>query len=288
MRGRRLCWLLVLAGLVIGTFADAVPHRDIPRAGEYLVLAGDFHVHAFPGDGTLHPWALRAEAARQGLDVYAITGHNNRAAARLWERFGGSAGGPLVMSGEEITNPGYHMIAVGTSRVVRGDSVPAAAAVADVHAQGGVAIAAHPVRRFWNAYDDGVVAQLDGSEAAHPDAKRFAGAAEAFDAFFARGRARAADGSFAAIGSSDVHIAPRLGASRTYLLVRERSAAGVLEAIRAGRTVGSDVDGTLHGDPGLVRLIEGHRPAGPVATHQFWRWAALALTWAGVLGTVLL
>ena len=53
------------------------------RAGDQFVLAGDFHVHAFVGDGGVAPWELGREAARRGLDVIAVTNHNQLLAARL-------------------------------------------------------------------------------------------------------------------------------------------------------------------------------------------------------------
>ena len=61
--------VLLLLGVVLGTLADRTPQRESLRAGDYWVLSGDFHVHAFPGDGLLAPWLLRREAARAGLDV---------------------------------------------------------------------------------------------------------------------------------------------------------------------------------------------------------------------------
>ena len=91
---------------------------------------------------------LRQEAARAGLDVIAVTNHNQSFTGRLAGRISEAGDGPLMLAGEEITNPQYHMIAVGIERTVRGAQVSAAEAIADVHSQGGVAIAAHPSRAF--------------------------------------------------------------------------------------------------------------------------------------------
>ena len=284
---RALSGSLLLAGIVIGTVVDRAPQRTIPTAGGYSIVAGDFHVHASPGDGALTPWALRDEAARVGLDVFAVTNHNNTVATHLWRRFARGAAGVIVIPGEEITNPAYHLIAVGTRETISGRQ-SAAAAIAAVHAQGGVAIAAHPMRKFWGGYPDPALASLDGSEVAHPDARRTPTARAEFDAFNARGRAAAADGTFATIGSSDVHIAPALGVCRTYLLVRERSEAGVIEAIRSGRTVAVDEKGRLYGDPELVRLVDSNRPAGPVDPHPAWRRMATAMVWLSVIGLLLI
>ena len=57
-----------------------------------------------------------------------------------------------------------------------------------------------------------------------------------------------------AIGSSDWHGNYPLGMCRTYLFVRNVSAAGVLEAIRSRRTVAFD-GARAHGDPQFARFV---------------------------------
>ena len=66
----------IAIGVVVGTGAGRVTYRPPVQSGDEFILAGDFHVHAAPGDGLLTPSALRDEAARAGLDVIAITNHN--------------------------------------------------------------------------------------------------------------------------------------------------------------------------------------------------------------------
>jgi hypothetical protein len=99
-----------------------------PRAGGYWILAGDFHVHAFPGDGSLAPWAVRAEAACAGLDVIALTNPNQMLAARLDRWLAGSSNDPIVLGGQEITHPRYHIAAIGLEHAVDADQ-PAASAL---------------------------------------------------------------------------------------------------------------------------------------------------------------
>ena len=50
-------------------------------------------------------------------------------------------------------------------------------------------------------------------------------------------RARAHNPDLAAIGSTDFHARSPLGLCRTYVFARELSEAGVVEAVRSGRTV---------------------------------------------------
>src|SRR6185503_16149743 len=86
---------LIVGGAVIGTATDhRGSGRPAVRAGEYWVLSGDFHVHASPGDGALSPWMLRDEAARAGLDVIAVTNHNESFTGRLANRVGEAGDGP--------------------------------------------------------------------------------------------------------------------------------------------------------------------------------------------------
>ena len=276
---------LIVAGAVVGTIADRIPSRQAVRAGDYWVLSGDFHVHAFPGDGALAPWMLRDEAARAGLDVIAVTNHNQTLTGRLAEWISARGDGPLMLTGQEVTNPEYHMVAAGLHRAVNADQ-PAAGAIADVHAQGGVAIAAHPSRRFRGYDGDATVAALDGAEAAHSGIQFDDAFRRDLNAFFER--ARRINPDVAAIGSSDFHaMPPHLGLSRTYLFVRERTKAGVLDAIRAGRTLAVDGDRRLTGDSSLIELLGDVRLAGRSDPNRMWRRLSMALAWLGAAGLVL-
>lgn len=285
MRVQHLAALLLLAfGIAVGSQSNTTPDRVVPRAGEFVILAGDFHVHAFPGDGSLAAFELRREAAHAGLDVFAVTNHNQTIAARLVHWLAGSSDGPIVIVGQEVTNPRYHLIAVGITRPIDYDQ-PAARVIADIHAQGGVAIAAHPEREYWDGFEPEALDTLDGVEAAHPVMHEDEESRTAIAAFFERARQRRPN--IAAIGSSDFHASPALGAARTFVLARERSEAGVLEAIRAGRTVAEDGEGQLYGDPALVRLVEANRPAGRSDPHPRLRRIAVVCAWLGVVGLVL-
>jgi predicted metal-dependent phosphoesterase TrpH len=279
---RRLATLVVVVALVIGSAADRLPARRIVRADGYWILSGDFHVHAFPGDGALAPWALRWEAARAGLDVIAVTNHNQAFAGRLGAWLAGFSGGPLVVPGEEVTTPRYHLIALGIGEQIAPDP-DAARVIAAVHAQHGVAIAAHPGARF-NGYSAEAIARLDGVEAAHvadTEAER-----RAFVDFYEN--ARRGRPQVAAIGSSDFHNSPSIGSSRTYVFTRTPTVGGVLEAIRNGWTVAQDPEERLYGPDAFVEMIRRTRPDGRSDPHPWWRRASLTLAWVGVLGLLML
>jgi hypothetical protein len=272
--------ILLMLGAAIGTLVDRVPTRLPLRVGEYWLLSGDFHVHAFPGDGVLSPWTLRGEAERAGLDVIAVTNHNQVLTGRLARWVAERSPGPIMITGQEITNHTYHMIGVGLQRTVNA-TPPVAVTAADVRAQGGVAIAAHPIARFHGYDGNEAAAAIDGAEVAHPLVLADDGFATELRAFYER--TRRMKPHLAAIGSSDFHgIPPPLGQCRTYLFVHERTEAGVLEAIRSGRTLAVDGYGKVEGDATLISLLGEARPAGRSDTHAGWRRLSVAFEWIGL------
>jgi PHP domain-containing protein len=244
--------VLVLAGIVWGTIHDRLPLREIPRVDGRFLIAGDFHVHAFVGDGGLAPWELRREARRRELDVIAVTNHNQRLAAVLAARAPGYVGNPLVIVGQEITAPTFHLVAAGIHdtidwRLGAGDAIRA------VQAQGGVAIAAHPTPVSWRVSDADALTLLDGVEMAHPGVSATERGRRELAKLFQT--ASATNSSLAPIGSSDFHFGGRLGLCRTYLFVDEISERGVLDAIREARTVAADAAGRLSGDAARVEAV---------------------------------
>ena len=247
--------LLVVVGLVGGAAFDPRPERPVVHRAGYRVLEGDFHMHTTYSDGTLSPLSLVRQAERRGLDVVGVTEHNTVIAGRIARAWSELTGGPIVIPGEEVTTGGYHLIAVGLERTVSPDQ-PIEGVVADIHAQGGVAIAAHPVKSFQPGLAP-VRSQLDGVEVMHPIA--LTGSArrnpkwswEDMLAYYQETTPRPA-----AIGSSDYHFASVLGLCRTLVFVEEpANAAAVLDAIRARRTVVIDRDGNLLGHPELVEAL---------------------------------
>jgi hypothetical protein len=264
--------LLVLF-LALGSWVD----RNVAEAGRPRgILAADLHVHPFPGDGTLTIAQLHREAQRRGLDVIAVSGHNNRVALDLARAAGGLAGDVIVLESQELTAPEFHMIAVGVHEMIDWRlSVPEA--VRAIHAQGGVAIAAHPAPLTWKPLDDASLRALDGVEVAHPMTATFPSSRGELDQFFER--VRAVNPDVAPIGSTDFHATAPLGLCRTYLLTDDRSAAGAVEAIRRGRTVAADQEGHLFGAPEHVAVVEEHlaglgRPSVPLL-HRLVALAAL-------------
>lgn len=237
---------IALVAIAAGTLADDPAPSSARVIGGYHVLAGDFHVHSFPSTwSTLSPIDTVIEARHRGLDVIAMTPHDSIWAAKLGAWFARRTGGPIVIAGEEITAPRYHLIGLGMTDPIP-SGVPLADAIVSVHAQGGVAIVAHPYEMDWLAAGAPELDALDGAELVRPEALVDDEAAARLRGFFARG-------SFTAIGSSDFHGLGPMGFARTWVFARERSAQGVIDALREGRTVVYGRD-RIHGDPELIAL----------------------------------
>ena len=281
MRTARMAsWSLLGIGLLAGTFSDVGhPHAPV-TLGQYRVLAVDTHVHTFPlSASTLWPWDLVLEARRQGLDAIAITGHDQVLAGQMGRWFSRLMGGPMVLAGEEIISPDYHLIAVGIESTVSW-RLKAAAAIDEVHRQGGIAIAAHPFAEFWPAFDEDAMRKLDGAEIVQPVVYAAGNARREFQEFFARKR-------LTAIGSSDYHGLGPVGLCRTYVFVRETSEQGILQALREGRTVVYDGVGAVYGDPSLIQLAGPEsRLRGPEPTRPESGFLVVVSRTCGLLGMI--
>ena len=245
---RRLGVGLIAAAMLIGMVGDRPRARETITLGGYRVLAADFHTHSSTwSDGSLTPWGLVIDARYQGLDAIAITGHRQTLDAKWGRWFSERVGGPLVLVGEEIPEIPHHVVAVGIHTTVD-SALPIASQIDEIHRQGGIAIAAHPGEFFWKGFEP-VMDRLDGTEVCHPAAFDYPQFQPMLEQFARRANT-------AAIGSSDFHGPGRLGMCRTFVFARDATAAGILEAIRARRTVVYGPDRTVYGDPELIRIAD--------------------------------
>jgi hypothetical protein len=282
--------ICVLVGLVGGLLARPFGGTPTLRRGAYQVIEADFHVHSASGDGVVSPFGLVFEAQRRGLQAIAITNHNQVFVARIGQWFSRAVGGPTVLVGEEITAPSFHLIGVGLDqRVSWRTSAPDA--IAAVHARGGVAIAAHPVAKYWAAYDSAAMRSLDGSEVAHPLAFQSTIGMRELSSFYQR--STGTDRRLTAIGASDFHWLNWLGACRTYVFVHENTERQILDALREGRTVVYDASGRAIGDSSLVAVLEReplpHRNQPPTyAAFGSLDRIARVMGWLGLLGLAVL
>jgi hypothetical protein len=216
------------------------------------VLEADFHIHTFPLSwGVISPMDTVVEAGRQGLDVIALTPHNHTWVAKLGRWFSEWTGGPMVLVGEELHSIGFHVLAVGITETISWRQL-ATPMLDDIHRQGGVAIAAHPIARYSRGYDTHAMQKLDGAEVVHPLTLLSETSASQLREFFGRTR-------LTAVGDSDYHLGPMapnvgaMGLCRTYVFVRSRSEKDVLDALRQGHTLVYD-RGRIYGDPDIMKL----------------------------------
>jgi hypothetical protein len=276
--------ILLVAAIATGTAADRPRPNPPLTIGGYRVIAADFHIHSSTwSDGALTPWGLVLEAERQGLDTIAITGHNQVSDGKVARWFAGIVKGPTVLTGQEILAPRHHVITVGIDRVVNWRQ-SVAMQIDEVHRQGGIAIAAHPLPAFWPAFDEAAIKRLDGAEICHPVIYGRADAQRELERF-------ASFAPMAAIGSSDFHGLGRMGMCRTYVFARDNSAEAILEALRAHRTVVYGLEGKAYGDPALVQLANERsqlREAVALDARTGWSdWVSRVCGVLGLLGLIL-
>jgi hypothetical protein len=290
---RRLWVLLALLVIALATSAIRREASWTPaRIGEHWILEGDVHVHTSFAGALSTPIDIPLLASRRQLDFVCVTEHN------AW--FGGavtrSAGHVLapdviVLPSEEITNRAYHLLAIGLSSRVD-PTLPLSRIADEAHRQGGIVLAAHPTRGTWPLMLGLAEAKkLDGAEVFHPTMLANEEVAQEYAAFFAEASQRSGTPLISA-GSSDYHGGKRLGTSRTIVLARERTAASILEALRAGRAVAATSDGRWSGDPRWIATLTeaayvSRAHSAPEAAPTWWAERALAwLAFAVMVGAV--
>jgi predicted metal-dependent phosphoesterase TrpH len=252
---RRLAGFGVMLSLLGLSMVGSLLHRGTERAwtpariGDLWVLEGDVHVHSSFAGALSTPVDIPLVARRRQLDFVAVTEHNawfGGAVTRLLA--GGLAPELVVLPSEEITNRAYHLLAIGLERRVD-PRLPLSAIADEVHAQGGVVVAAHPTRDTWPLLLGLAEEQkLDGAEVFHPTIYLHEDRAREHAEFLAEASRRSGR-PLLAFGSSDFHGGSAIGTSRTLVLARERTGASILEAIKAGRVVAVTNDGRTAGDP---------------------------------------
>ena len=105
----------------------------------------DLHVHSRCSDGAQSPEAIVLAAARRRLDVIALTDHDDiRGALRARDAAAAEpALGVEVVVGEEISTLNGHLLGLFLSERVP-PGLSAQRTIELIHAQGGLAVAAHP------------------------------------------------------------------------------------------------------------------------------------------------
>ena len=199
--------------------------------------AADLHLHTTASDGTASPReVLEWVRLHTDLKVIAICDHNTNEGA-LEAASLAPAYGIDVVIGQEVESSQGHILGLWTPEMIS-PGMSAADTVAEIHRQGGVAVAAHPYApRWWHKY--GLCrGETDTYDTAGYDALEVANSTPLL--FFANSLARrywrANAERLAATGGSDAHILSVIGTSRT--LFPGSTAADLRAALETRTTVG--------------------------------------------------
>lgn len=204
---------------------------------ERLNGIADLHIHTHFSDGTDSPIGVLSSARRAGLDVIAITDHDAiegaLEAAAVAESLGPT---PQVVVGEEVSSRDGHILALFIRELVPAD-LSAEETVAAIHAQGGLAVAAHP---YWRVGREGrtgrvyAVGELIAEVAFDAIEVINGGFTPSMVAANARAGRRAQELGRTVVGGSDAHVRHAVGWAHTRFA--GRSARALRQSIVDGQT----------------------------------------------------
>ena len=194
----------------------------------------DPHVHSFfSRDGVSSPEALIAAARKKGLHGFALTDHDTCDGCRylmdrgLLREDGASSDGFLVIPGAEISTAEGHLLCLGVWLPNGLKGAPAAEVVEMVHAQGGVAIPAHPYDRMRAGIRETALDRLeiDGLEVFN--------AATMLDRHNRRALEYATRRALPMTAGSDAHHHAAIGRSYTTFGASELTVRAILDSLKA-------------------------------------------------------
>src|ERR1700716_261338 len=230
-----------LTGSGRATAADAQTQAELDLAQPREEAAqperghADLHMHTSFSDGWPGPVQVVRQARQLGLAVIAVTDHDTIEGALWAADYAGSSGlAPEVIVGEEISTRQGHVVGLFLEKRIRpGQS--AAATIAAIHRQGGIAFAPHP---FWRTKNPSRPRRVHGVgwQAAELDfdAIEVENSTPGFYLFNQMAQRLTQDGDRAALGNSDAHILDAIG--RSYTSFPGHTAIALRRAIEGRRT----------------------------------------------------
>jgi predicted metal-dependent phosphoesterase TrpH len=204
----------------------------------------DLHIHTLASDGTVGVLDILDHVERDTeLDVIAITDHERIDAAVAGQRVARDRGLRVeVIVGEEITTLGGHLLGLWLEERVR-PFRSLRSTIAEIHAQGGIAIPAHPLVPYPLCAQGFVLRRLlEEDERYHPDALETFNPTTLGRPAHARVVRFADEHGLAKVGDSDAHALPAIGTG--YTTFQGTSAAELRAAIEARTT---HHHGSFHG-----------------------------------------
>jgi predicted metal-dependent phosphoesterase TrpH len=177
----------------------------------------DLQLHSDLGDGLAPPAAILDSAERAGLDVIALTDHDDIRGAFILRDLAARRNSRVeVVTGVEVTTRSGHLLALWIEEELP-MFAPLAATVARIHALGGIAIVPHPLSYLTFSIGEGALrvlhagaaeSRVDGIELRNPS---YAGRVRSKRAAWLNEHVLAV----AATGSSDAHHAQLVGTAWT-------------------------------------------------------------------------
>src|SRR5439155_17511599 len=140
-------------GPALGCGARALRGQSTRAVGRVRTILGtmtdtgraDLQLHSDLGDGLASPEAILDAAERAGLDVIALTDHDDIRGSFVIRDIASKRGSKVqVVPGIEVTTRSGHLLALWVEDEIKMLG-SLAATVAKIHAMGGVAIAPHPL-----------------------------------------------------------------------------------------------------------------------------------------------
>lgn len=228
-----------------------------------MFSTADLHLHTTYSDGTATvPELLAYVATQTDLRVIAITDHD--AIAGAWEAYRlAPEFGLEVVIGEEISTREGHLLALFIEEFIA-PGRPVADTIAEVRAQGGLAVAAHPFQLIVRSLGRvGLLRRPIGMEAGWTvDAVETFNAGTSFQYNNDLAECYARKRGLPMVGGSDAHHLGAVG--RGFTRFPGCSAADLRRAILAGQTVAAGCSWGLGGLVDVVRL-RARRIAGRIA-----------------------
>jgi predicted metal-dependent phosphoesterase TrpH len=195
----------------------------------------DLHVHSSWGDGTAGVRDILGRAGEIGLDVIAITDHDDLRAAWEAQQLAGTVRSEVI-AGMEITTLQGHLLTLFLEKPIK-MLRPLEWTLQAVHDQGGLAIAPHPLSWLTRSLGEGAIRRVHADP--HPDV--YFDGIEVINPSLA-GRVTAAkvvalNQSYLGLpetGSSDAHHLQGVGAA--YAEFEGHTAEDFLASLKAGTT----------------------------------------------------
>jgi predicted metal-dependent phosphoesterase TrpH len=253
----------------------------------------DLHIHTLASDGTAGIVEILDHVERNTeLDVIAITDHERIDAAVAGRAMAVDRGLSFqVVVGEEVTTLGGHLLALWVETTIK-PFRSMRSTIAEIHAQGGVAIPAHPLVPYPLCAQGFMLRRLLADDPRyHPDAIEAFNPTTLGRPWHARVVRFADEHELARVGNSDAHALEAIGsgwstfqghdgdALRAAIAARTTQQHGTFHATGAqlgtfrqqlrkyGRDARANLGGRLRGD-GTRRDLGYPRDGGELAGHR--------------------